>query len=177
VAPSVEWIAEQARRLGREVAPVEGARVLVMDEGAEGTYDYVIATLPAEGREAFLAKIAARLTPGGIGYIAHHVKPGWFGASLAREMAARHGREVLTPELSAELDGEEPPAMDPGWFIELATLLPAAGLRFLGDAEPEPKLDPSARVQLAALPDRLEREQLVDYLANRRRRQTLVVRA
>ncbi len=177
--PTVEWIAEQVRRLGREPVPAERARVLVLDGGAaEGSYDYVIARLPVGDRAEFLAVLAARLAPGGIAYLEHHVKPGWFGASLAREMAARHGHEVLGPELAAELERDpDPPAGDPGWFAELAALLPAAGLVYLGDAGPEPKLDPSARVQLAALPGRVEREQLTDYLVNRRWRQSLLVRS
>src|SRR5262249_49945070 len=60
-----------------------------------GEFDYIIchgvySWVPAAARAAVLDLIARHLAPGGVAYVSHVVKPGWFANAAAREIMKFH---------------------------------------------------------------------------------------
>ena len=92
-----------------------------------------------------------------------------------REIAPYEGKDYfLIHDLLAGVD-------DPVYFLDFMEVATREGLQFLSEANPESMrvthLPEPVRRQLEALPDRLEREQYLDFINLRRFRQTLLCRA
>jgi SAM-dependent methyltransferase len=92
-----------------------------------------------------------------------------------REIAPYEGKDYfLIHDLLAGVD-------DPVYFLDFMEVATREGLQFLSEANPESMrvthLPEPVRKQLETLPDRLEREQYLDFINLRRFRQTLLCRA
>jgi SAM-dependent methyltransferase len=71
-------------------------------EPASGAFDYIIchgvySWVPAEVREAILARIARQLTPNGVAFVSYNVYPGWHGLGALRDILLFHDAGLTDP--------------------------------------------------------------------------------
>jgi len=106
-------------------------------------------------------------------FVSDALPPDSFGeALLQREMAGSEGKDhFLLHDLLAD-DNE------PLYFVDFVAAAAGQGLQFLAEAEAGVArlLPPAVRERLQAMPDRIEREQYLDFIQLRRFRQTLLCR-
>lgn len=107
-------LATRPIEIGRKMADDLGLKNIALHtldlqdlDDACGTFDYITAHgvyswVPAEVRDALLARIQARLAPHGIAYVSYNLYPGGYVFRMFREMMLFHTREIEEPAKRAQ---------------------------------------------------------------------------
>jgi SAM-dependent methyltransferase len=229
VDPSATEIARGqalAARVGVENLTLRAGFLEELDEGLEGSFDYVIAHgvlswVAPEVRRSLLEQARARLAPDGVFYASYNVLPGWYLRGAVRGMMQRHveqgppeaqvlaarglldwlsrrvGRDgaafraLLDEELARLASADDAYLFHelleehnhPLWFREFASEASAAGLAWIGEADPAANVSalasPRAHAALRAVAgdDPLRVEEHFDYLRARTFRASLLAHA